>query len=219
MNETDLLLFARGPGLTIATFVMVAGVVVRLVEILWMGRKANLAEARGSEMAGGMGTVFRRSIPDPGTFRRSAFTVVSGYVFHLGLFIVIFLFVPHILVFESALGLSWPGLPSNLVDAVTVLTIIALLAVLVHRLMHPVLRLLSEFGDYLAWFATILPLVTGYLAFHRIGGSAPLLIALHILSVELLMILFPFTKLAHAFTLWLARWYNGAIAGYRGVSS
>ena len=26
-------------------------------------------------------------------------------------------------------------------------------------------------------------------------------------------------KLSHAFTLWLARWYNGAIAGYKGIQS
>ena len=31
------------------------------------------------------------------------------------------------------------------------------------------------------------------------------------------MIVFPFTKLMHAFTLFMARWYNGAIAGYKGV--
>ena len=52
MTEAELLMFARGPGLTIATFVMVAGIVVRLVEILMLGRKANLAEARGSENGG-----------------------------------------------------------------------------------------------------------------------------------------------------------------------
>jgi nitrate reductase gamma subunit len=219
MNETELLLWARGPGLTIATFIMLAGIVVRLLQIFLMGRKANLAKARGSETAGGFGTLVRRSIPDGGTFKRSAFTVVSGYVFHIGLFIVIFLFVPHIMVFKEALGVSWPGLPSNIVDATTVITIIALLAVLIHRLTHPVLRLLSEFNDYLVWFVTILPLITGYLAFHRLGLSATTLLALHILSVELLMVLFPFTKLSHAFTLWIARWYNGAIAGYKGVQS
>lgn len=219
MNESELLLWARGPGLTIATFIMLAGIVVRFLEIFLMGRKANLAAARGSEMAGGMGTMIRRSIPDSGTFKRSGFTVVAGYVFHIGLFIVIFLFVPHIMVFEAALGLSWPGIASNIVDAVAVLTIIALLAVLVHRLTHPVLRLLSEFNDYLVWFITILPLITGYLAFHRLGLSATMLLALHILSVELLMVLLPFTKLSHAFTLWIARWYNGAIAGFKGVQS
>ncbi len=39
------------------------------------------------------------------------------------------------------------------------------------------------------------------------------------LFVELLMIVFPFTKLMHAFTIFLARWYNGAISGFRGVQS
>jgi hypothetical protein len=89
----------------------------------------------------------------------------------------------------------------------------------VHRLKDPVKRFLSNFDDYLGWFVTILPLVTGYIAFHRVGMPAPTLIAIHILSVELLMVVFPFTKLMHAFTLFLARWYNGAISGYRGVQS
>jgi len=66
---------------------------------------------------------------------------------------------------------------------------------------------------------TILPLITGYFAFHRVGMTAPSLIAIHILSVELLMVVFPFTKLTHAFTVFLSRWYNGAISGYRGVES
>ena len=99
------------------------------------------------------------------------------------------------------------------------ITIIALVAVLVHRLRDPVKRFLSTFDDYVAWFVTILPLVTGYIAFHRIGLPAPTLIAIHILSVELLMIVLPLNKLMHIFTFVLARWYNGAISGYRGVQS
>ena len=106
-----------------------------------------------------------------------------------------------------------------MIDATAVITIITLVIVLVHRLRDPVKRFLSNFDDYLGWFVTILPLITGYIAFHRIGMSAPSLIAIHILSVELLMVVFPFTKLMHMFTLILARWYNGAISGYRGVQS
>ncbi|MEA3241920.1 MAG: hypothetical protein U9Q19_00605 [Pseudomonadota bacterium] len=219
MTDTEFLLWVRGPAFSAATFIMCAGLVIRFLEIFLLGRKADLAEARGSAFAGGFRTMFRRSIPDAGSFQRSGFTMVSGYIFHIGLFIVIFLFVPHILVFEAASGLSWPGLPSNIVDATNVVTMIALLAVLIHRIKDPVMRMLSEFNDYLVWFVTFLPLLTGYLAFHRVGLSAPMLIGLHILSVELLMVLFPFTKLSHAFTLWMARWYNGAIAGYKGVQS
>ena len=219
MTETELLTWVRGPGFQIATIIFVLGIMLRLFEILMLGRKANLAEAKGSEMSSGLRTVFSRTIPDASTFKRSAFTVTAGYIFHIGLFVVIFLFAPHILLFKDIIGFGWPALPSTVIDATAVVTIITLVIVLVHRLRDPVKRFLSTFDDYLGWFVTILPLVTGYIAFHRIGMPAPSLIAIHILSVELLMVVFPFTKLMHMFTLILARWYNGAISGYRGVQS
>jgi nitrate reductase gamma subunit len=219
MTETELLMWARGPALQIATVIFLLGVLVRVLEILVLGRKANLAEARGSAVAGGLRTIVSRSFPDSGTLRRSTFNVVAGYVFHTGFFVVLFLFAPHILLFRDVFGFGWPSLPTQIIDATTIVTIIALLAVLVHRVQHKVMRYLSRFEDYLVWFVTILPLVTGYLAFHRIGLTPTMLLAIHILSVELLMVVFPFTKLMHAFTLFMARYYNGAISGYRGVNS
>ena len=219
MTETELLTWVRGPGFQIATIIFVLGIMLRLFEIIMLGRKANLAEAKGPEMSSGVRTIFTRTLPDASTFKRSTFTITTGYIFHIGLFVVIFLYAPHILLFKEVLGISWPALPSTVIDATAVITIITLVIVLVHRLKDPVKRFLSNFDDYLGWFVTILPLVTGYIAFHRVGMSAPALIAIHILSVELLMIVFPFTKLMHMFTLVLARWYNGAISGYRGVQS
>jgi nitrate reductase gamma subunit len=219
MTETEFLMWVRGPAFQIATIVFVVGVVVRVLEILLLGRKGNLAEARGSAMAGGLRTILTRMWPDRGTLQRSTFTVVAGYVFHIGLFVTIFLSAPHILLIRDVFGVGWASLPTTIIDATTVVTIITLLAVLVYRLTNPVQRFLSGFQDYFVWLVTILPLVTGYLAFHRIGMTPPMLLAIHILSVELLMVSFPFTKLMHAFTLFIARWYNGAIAGYRGVRS
>jgi nitrate reductase gamma subunit len=212
-------MWVRGPALQIATIIFVFGVLVRILEILMLGRKANLAEARGSAVAGGLRTIVTRMAPDRGTLQRSTFNVVAGYVFHLGLFITIFLFAPHVLLINDVFGVSWPALPTPVIDAVTIVSIITLLAVLLHRISSPVMRFLSHFQDYLVWLVTILPLVTGYIAFHRIGLTPPLLIAIHILSVELLMVVFPFTKLMHTFTLLIARYYNGSISGYRGVNS
>jgi len=220
MSETELLVWVRGPMLQIATLIFLLGVVVRIGEILMLGRKKDLSEARGSAVAGGFRTIFSRSVPDRGTLQRSTFNVVAGYLFHIGFFVVLLFFAPHILVFRDVLGVSWPSLSTPIIDATTIVTIIALLAVLVHRLRHPVMRFLSHFQDYLVWLLTILPLVTGYLAFHRVGLAPPaMLMVIHILSVELLMVVFPFTKLMHAFTLFMARYYNGAIAGRRGVRS
>ncbi len=219
MTEIELLSWARGPGLQIASSIFVAGVVIRIFEILLLGRKANLAEARGTEMSSGLKTIFTRTFPDRTTFRRSSVTIVSGYVFHIGLFVVCFLSAPHILFLKDIIGFGWPSLPTPVIDAVAVITIIALVVTLVNRLTNKVMRFLTNFEDLLTWVLTFLPVLTGYLAFHRIGLTAPLLLAVHLLSVELLLVLFPFTKLMHAFTLFLARWYNGAISGYKGVAS
>lgn len=219
MSEIEFLSWVRGTGFQIAVIIFIAGVLIRLGEIILLGRKTNLAEAKGSEMSGGLRTIVSRSIPDKATFQRSTFTVVAGYVFHIGLFVTIFLFAPHILMFKDVIGFGWPSIPTSIVDAVTVVTIIALLAVLVNRMRNTVLKFITTREDYLVWLVTILPLITGYIAFHRIGTTAPTLLAIHILSVELLLVVFPFTKLMHTFTVVLSRWYNGAISGYRGVSS
>jgi nitrate reductase gamma subunit len=219
MTEIELLSWARGPGLQIATIIFVAGVVIRIFEILMLGRKANLAEAKGSEMSSGLKTIVSRTVPDRDTFQRSGLTIVTGYFFHFGLFVTFFLYAPHILFIKDLIGIGWPALPTPVVDAVAVVTIISMLAVLVNRLTNKVMRYLTNFEDLLTWFVTIAPLVTGYMAFHRMGFTAPTLLATHILSVELLLVIFPFTKLMHSFTLFLARWYNGAISGYRGVAS
>ncbi len=219
MSEIEFLNWVRGQGFQIAIIIFIAGVIIRFAEILLLGRKANLAEAKGSEMSGGLRTIVTRSVPDKSTFQRSSFTVVAGYVFHIGLFVCIFLFAPHILVFQDVIGISWPSIPTPIVDALAVISIITLLAILVHRMRDTVLKFLTTTEDYLVWLLTILPLITGYIAFHRIGMTAPTLLAIHILSVELLLVVFPFTKLMHAFTLVMARWYNGAISGYRGVES
>ena len=58
MTETELLTWVRGPGFQIATIIFVLGIMLRLFEILMLGRKANLAEAKGSEMSSGLRTVF-----------------------------------------------------------------------------------------------------------------------------------------------------------------
>ena len=220
MTESmDFLLWVRGPAFDVAAAVFVIGVVIRLLEIISLGRKASLAEPRGTEFGPGMKTILTRTLPDVGTFKRQPLTVIAGYVFHIGLLVSLILFVPHIQLFQETVGFGWPGLPNPIVDAAAVLGIVGLLAALWNRLVNPVMKLITTNEDYLVWILTFLPMLTGYLAYHRMINPYPLALGLHILSVELLMILFPFTKLMHTFTLFLARWYNGAMSGRRGVQS
>ena len=71
----------------------------------------------------------------------------------------------------------------------------------------------------LAWALTFLPLLTGYLALHHLLLDYTWMLALHILSVEALMVLLPFTKLTHTVTVFFARWYNGEAFARKGVAS
>ena len=98
--------------------------------------------------------------PDRETFKRSTFTITAGYIFHIGLFVTIFLFAPHVLLIKDIVGIGWPSLPSQIVDAFTVVSIIALLAILINRMTNKVLRYLSGPEDYIVWFVTIAPLLT-----------------------------------------------------------
>lgn len=219
MNYIEFLLWVRGPAFQVAIAVFVFGISFRLLEILLLGRSPEYAAPRGSAVRGGFRTLLTRTLSEESIFRRAPLIIIAGYVFHLGLFIVILLLVPHILVFKDLLGFSWSGLPTPLIDAVAVITLLALFILLINRIKHPVLRFLSTSQDYFAWLITFLPLLTGYMAYHHLVNPYPVILGLHILSVEILMIFFPFTKLMHAFTLVIARWYNGANAGHKGVQA
>jgi nitrate reductase gamma subunit len=219
MSHLDLLTFARGSALNWALVIFIAGIVLRLFEIYSLGRKPDLAAPRSDSPGNGWRTMFTRSLPPEGMFKRDPVTYVAGYVFHIGLLLAIFFFAPHIEFFRSLTGLHWPALPSALVDASVVAAIVALVVLLAHRLGNPVKRMLSGFGDYLAWAVTLLPLLTGYMAYHHLMLEYTLMLALHLFSVELLLVLLPFTKLFHTFSVFISRWYNGDIFGRKGVAS
>ncbi len=218
MNEMQFLTWVRGTGLNIAVGIFLLGVLWRLIEIYGLGRKKDLSAPRHVSGASGLNTVFRRSLPPEGMLKTSPVTYIGGYTFHIGLAIVVFLFAPHIKLIESLVGVSWPGLPSQFIDLVAVITIAAMVVVLADRINRPVKRYLSTFGDWFTWLVTFLPLLTGWLAVRHLLLPYTSMLALHILSVEILLIVLPFTKLFHAFTVFGSRWYNGAVNGHKGVA-
>jgi nitrate reductase gamma subunit len=195
-----LLEFARGPGMQGAWLIMVAGTVWRIVGILALRQRARLAAPRtgfAGQVRGGLALIFTRFVPRRTFWPRIRVSVVLSTVFHMGLVIVILGGAPHILLIHQFTGLSWPNLPKGLVVLVSGLTLTSMLALLFRRIFHPVLRLLSTVDDYLSWFVVFLPVLTGVLVSGATIAGYGTLLALHILSVELMMIWLPFGKLLH----------------------
>lgn len=215
----DLLQFARGPALTWAFVIFAFGMTWRLAGILLLKRRPDYSEPRNAvSWPGAIKLIVTRSWPRREFVHRTAFGQTLGYIFHIGLAIVVFGFAPHILFFKGMTGLSWPNLPNAAIYLSGAITLGALIAVLGRRLTHPVLRLLSNFDDYFSWFVTFTPVVTGMLAVAHLGARYETLLAIHILSVALLLVWFPFGKLMHATLVFVSRGSTGALFERKGAS-
>jgi hypothetical protein len=223
----DLLDFARGPALWFSMVVLVTGSAWRIIVIFRLGSKPDLSEPRsGRRVADALRGILVRMIPRKEFRGGGRLGVFTGYVYHIGLALIVFGYLPHILFVQRLTGLAWSPLPGPLVYLAVAPTIIALLMVLFERLSDPVLRLLSGFDDYFSWFVVFLPILTGMAV---VSGSSPQLtssgaplyplpLAVHLFSVELLFLWLPFGKLAHAFLGFISRGITGAALARRGAA-
>jgi nitrate reductase gamma subunit len=218
----DLLGFARGPALKAAIAVFCAGVVWRIAAFALLAIRRDLNRPRESilkYLTVGIAAIGTRSWPHPEFIKRTGAGEALGYSYHLGLFTVVLLFTPHIAFLGGLVGFTWPGLPSSVITAVAVVTATLFVGVLYRRVTSPVIRRLSNFDDYFTWFITMLVMVTGLATSAHIGGRYETLLAVHILSVDALLVWFPFGKLMHAFYIFPSRAINGAILARKGAAT
>ena len=216
----ELLEFARGPALTFAITVFIAGVVFRIVSLFLMWRTRDSSEGSRSEKPvvwAAVHEVMRRMWPQQVYKQSTLFVTINGYVFHVGLALIVFFLLPHILFLKDLLGVSWPHLPNNVVYAISIVTAVSLIAALVMRFFNPPQRLISTFDDWFSWLVTFLPVLTGIIATSHLGARYETLLALHILSVALFLIYLPFGKLMHWFLVFVTRSQTGAHLSHRGA--
>ena len=219
-TETDLLDFARGPALEAALVILVFGMFWRLVAVLALRRSRDLSEPRVRHAwLLGVRTIFTRMWPRREFRPRILHWEAVSYVFHFGLALVILGLVPHILLIRDITGLSWPGLPTGVITFAAGVALISLLALLAHRATHPVLRRISNFDDYFSWLLVFAPLLTGLMAYYHLGGPYEDLLAVHMLSAELLLAWLPFSKLAHTVLFLFSRGVTGTIYSRRGAQT
>ncbi|MES9827797.1 MAG: hypothetical protein ABW201_06020 [Candidatus Thiodiazotropha sp.] len=209
--------FIDGPLWVFSLSVFLIGVTWRIVTILMAGNRKDLAAPRGNSATGAIRTVFSRSIYERSAATRGRLLLVAGYLFHIGLFVLLFFAQPHIdFIAERITGLSWTAIPHWAFIISAELAFLGLLLLWIHRLLSPVTRLLSDLDDHLGTLLVFLVMLTGCLALAQSFESLRLI---HLLLAELLLIYFPFSKLMHTFTFILSRGYTGATMGRKGVNA
>lgn len=223
----SLLEFARGPMLWFALAVLIAGSMWRIIGIYRLKSKPDFSEPRGrSLLAGALSAIVRRMFPRKEFLHGTALVFLNAYVYHIGLAIVVFGYLPHVNFIKRLVGISWPMPPTWVFYVAVGFTFISMLIAIAHRLSDPVRRLLSNFDDYFSWGIVFLPMVTGMAALSDVSSEIapgvplyPVPVAIHLMSVELLLIWLPFGKLGHAFLVFISRGITGAAFARKGAAT
>jgi len=209
--------FIDGPLWYFSLTVFTIGVIWRLVPLIFGKRTTDLSVARGSAASGAVKTVFSRFIPHKGMASQVSLQIIAGYMFHLGLFAVLFFAAPHVrFLDEHFLGFSWTPMPHWAFIVASQFAFLGLLMLWLHRVSNLVTRLISTTGDHVGSILTFVVMLTGCLALLE---SFEELRLLHRFSVELFLIYFPFSRLMHTFTFIPSRAFTGAWFGRRGINS
>ena len=208
-----VLKFARGPLFRVACLVFVVGMLLRLIQVLrpgWKHKTAKIGKLAGVGVSFLKGLLILPFIPwVKGTFRRSPVMYLAGGLFHLGLLTVIFFSQTHILAWKSVVGFGWPALPGLAIDWLAAIGIVAMLALLINRLISPVLRLISGPAEWLNWAFVFLPMITGFLMAQKLWQPYEVAFSVHILLVDALLIWIPFSRISHFVFYFFSRAIHG----------
>ena len=209
--------FIDGPLWYFALTAFVIGVVWRIIAILKAGVRSDLSLARGSAGQGALRAIFSRFVPERTVTSRSKLQLIAGYMFHLGLFLLLIFAKPHIdFISERITGFSWPAMTHAAFIISAEFAFAGLILLWLHRILNPVTRMLSDLDDHVGSLLVFFVMLTGCLA---LAQSHEPLRLLHLFLAEALLIYFPFSKLMHAFTFVLSRGYTGATMGRKGINA
>lgn len=207
--------FVEGPLWTVAASVFVIGALWKVVGILRLGRKADISIPRASAAGGALKAQFLHFVPHGGFTFRTVYHLVAGYMFHIGLFVVMLFAAPHVAFLEAyVVGFAWTAVPYWGFIVAAQVSFAGLILLWVRRISDPVMIKISDRDDHVGSWLTFLVMLSGCMALQE---SVEALRATHMLLVDLWLIYFPFSRLMHAFTFAFSRGYTGAFFGRRGI--
>ncbi|MFN8456561.1 MAG: hypothetical protein U0401_18145 [Anaerolineae bacterium] len=85
----------------------------------------------------------------------------------------------------------------------------AMIALAINRLIHPVLKLLTGLPNWVNLAVVFLPMMTGYMMTHHLWFPYEVLYSLHMLTVNVLLIWISMSRISH----WMFYFFSRTIRG------
>jgi nitrate reductase gamma subunit len=207
--------FLSGPALWFSMTVFLGGLALRLGYLYRLSRRKDPVIFNHASFRWGFKSILFWLVPWATVSMRSQ-PVFTGVVFafHFCLLAVPLFLDAHNVLWDEAFGVSLWSMPDVWADGLTFAFLAATLFVVVRRIVRPEVRILTSAWDYSLMALTALPFLTGFLAYHQIGPYE-LMLPLHIGLAEILLIVIPFSKLAHMLLFFFSRAFIGFELGSR----
>jgi nitrate reductase gamma subunit len=212
--------FLMGPALWATFTIFICGLIIRIVFLYRLSQKKDRIIYNHAAFSWGIKSILFWLIPfGSASMRQQPVFTIMVFVFHATLLAVPLFFNAHNILWDEAFGVSLWSMPDIGADVMTLLLLGSALFLVIRRMVRSEVRILTGAWDYVLLGLTILPFLTGFLAYHQFGPYETLLI-LHIIFSEILLILIPFTKLGHMILFFFTRAFIGfEMGGRRGARS
>ena len=159
--------WVRGPAFIFSLSFMILGLARHLALTIW-------EIFRTYRRAGDKSLPFRQIVQSTlqwlfptGRIAESPFFSLTSVIFHVAILIVPCSWQVTSLCGFKARGLSWPAIPNELADVLTIMAVVAALALVLQRVAAKSTRVLSRFRDYVLPLIIALPFVlSGFMVVH-----------------------------------------------------
>ena len=212
--------FLAGPALWATFIIFLGGLIIRAAHLYHLSRKKDHVFYNHFSFRWGLKSILHWLMPwGSASMRQQPVFSLMAFIFHITLLAVPLFLNAHNILWDESWGISLWSLPDALSDVMTVILLISIIYLLIRRIVRSEVRILTGTWDYVLLGLTALPFVTGFLAYHQFGPYEWLMI-LHLLTAEIILILIPFTKLAHMILFFFTRAFIGfEMGGRRGARS
>jgi nitrate reductase gamma subunit len=209
----DIYNFVTGPLAWIAFILFIAGILYRLIHMLYLVKKKEGFILSYMSWKYSFRSIFHWIIPFATVnWRRHPVLTMVTFAFHICLIVTPLFLLSHIILWDESWNISWWSLPDGLADVMALIVIASCIFFLIRRLISPEVQFVTYASDYVILTIVAAPFITGFFAYHQWFGY-PFFAIAHILAGEIMLVAIPFTRLSHMIFSPFTRAYMGSEFG------